>query len=106
MGEGCDLASNSGGGRRMNLREMIWDAQDGNCAYCGVSLTFAETTLDHVRPRSKGGANSYENLVVTCWSCNNTKGDSDPTEMQRAAVKVICRKVQELMAMNKQRYRK
>lgn len=46
--------------------------RDGHrCAYCGRTAT----TVDHVHPRSRGGADSWENLVACCLSCNNVKGD-------------------------------
>ena len=46
--------------------------RDGfRCAYCERSAD----TVDHVQPRSKGGADSWENLVACCLKCNNAKGD-------------------------------
>ena len=47
------------------------------CGYCGK----AATTIDHVQPRSRGGADSWENLVACCLLCNNLKGDRTPQEM-------------------------
>ena len=47
------------------------------CAYCGGSAA----TVDHVVPRSRGGADSWENLVACCLRCNNIKGDRTPAEM-------------------------
>lgn len=47
------------------------------CAYCDA---FANT-IDHVLPRSRGGADSWENLVACCLRCNNVKGDRTPQEM-------------------------
>lgn len=47
------------------------------CAYCGKSAT----TIDHVLPRSRGGRDSWENLVACCLRCNNVKGDKTPGEM-------------------------
>ena len=41
------------------------------CAYCGK----AASTIDHVVPRSRGGVDSWENLVACCLRCNNAKGD-------------------------------
>jgi 5-methylcytosine-specific restriction endonuclease McrA len=41
------------------------------CAYCPA----AATTIDHVVPRSRGGQDSWENLVACCFRCNNVKGD-------------------------------
>jgi 5-methylcytosine-specific restriction endonuclease McrA len=47
------------------------------CGYCSSSAT----TIDHVMPRSRGGADSWENLVACCLRCNNVKGDRTPQEM-------------------------
>ena len=53
--------------------------RDGHrCQFCGrgdVSLT-----VDHVLPVSRGGEDSWENLVAACVHCNNTKGDRTPDE--------------------------
>ena len=52
--------------------------RDGQrCAYCSSSAS----TIDHVLPRSRGGADSWENLVACCLRCNNVKGDRTPHEM-------------------------
>jgi 5-methylcytosine-specific restriction endonuclease McrA len=47
------------------------------CGYCGKTAS----TIDHVQPRSRGGADSWENLVACCLRCNNVKGDRTPAEM-------------------------
>lgn len=47
------------------------------CGYCGD----AATTIDHVVPRSRGGGDSWENLIACCLTCNNLKGDRTPREM-------------------------
>ena len=52
-------------------------ARDGHeCAYCGGRAT----TLDHVVPRSRGGDNSFDNLVAACGRCNQRKADRTPIE--------------------------
>lgn len=52
--------------------------RDGNrCGYCGGSAT----TIDHVQPRSRGGADSWENLIACCLKCNNKKSNRTPSEM-------------------------
>lgn len=52
--------------------------RDGHrCAYCGRSAN----TIDHVFPRSRGGKNTWENLVAACVKCNNIKSDRTPDEM-------------------------
>ncbi|MEE1622255.1 HNH endonuclease [Zafaria sp. Z1313] len=46
--------------------------RDGHaCAYCGRHAT----TVDHVQPRSRGGADTWENLVACCLACNSAKGN-------------------------------
>lgn len=40
--------------------------------------TFA--TLDHVLPRSRGGSDNLVNLVLSCVSCNSSKGKRTPGE--------------------------
>ena len=51
--------------------------RDGHkCAYCGK----AAHTIDHVHPKSRGGADSWENLVVSCRFCNLKKGRRTPQE--------------------------
>ncbi|WP_250004182.1 HNH endonuclease [Actinoplanes sp. M2I2] len=52
-------------------------ARDGRrCAYCGR----AASTIDHVLPRSRGGANSWLNTVAACYPCNQRKGNRTPAE--------------------------
>ena len=50
------------------------------CQYCNRSLAPKLLTLDHVVPRSRGGAGTWENLVASCYVCNNRKADRTPVE--------------------------
>jgi 5-methylcytosine-specific restriction endonuclease McrA len=50
------------------------------CQYCGQRFVPKALTLDHVIPRSRGGASSWENLVACCFPCNNHKADRTPSE--------------------------
>ena len=50
------------------------------CQFCGFAFATSELTLDHVLPRSRGGRSSWENLVASCYQCNNRKGDRTPEE--------------------------
>lgn len=53
--------------------------RDGHrCQYCGTNKP--PLTLDHVMPKSRGGAESWENLVTACVRCNNKKGNRTPEE--------------------------
>lgn len=50
------------------------------CQYCGEKLTNANGTRDHVIPKSKGGKNSWANLVACCKRCQEKKADRHPSE--------------------------
>jgi len=50
------------------------------CQYCHVVFPRKALTLDHVIPRSRGGGNTWENLVACCYPCNNRKADRTPSE--------------------------
>ena len=45
------------------------------CQYCGKYLEDEDQTIDHVLPKSKGGLNTWENLVLACPPCNQYKAD-------------------------------
>ena len=64
-----------------------WQAERGflECEYCGLKPLIIDAdnkhpmvaTLDHVIPRSKGGAEmDLSNLVVACRPCNAKKKDN------------------------------
>lgn len=55
--------------------------RDGNrCQYTGRLLRPDEGNLDHVVPRSRGGADSWENLVWSAKDVNQRKADRLPHE--------------------------
>ena len=43
----------------------------GLCAYCRCNRA---TTVDHLKPKSKGGSSLRSNLIPACHSCNHDKG--------------------------------
>jgi 5-methylcytosine-specific restriction endonuclease McrA len=55
-------------------RENIYRRDNFECVYCGCS-TQKLLTLDHVIPQSKGGKNTWDNLVTACKPCNSEKAD-------------------------------
>lgn len=46
------------------------------CAFCGRAFRDEKLSRDHVIPRSRGGKDVWTNVVTSCKSCNNLKGDS------------------------------
>ncbi len=60
-------------------RKNILRRDNHRCQYCGRSDL--PLTIDHVNPKSKGGTDSWENMVCACVKCNNKKGDRLPHEV-------------------------
>lgn len=66
---------------RQQWRQSIKDAWNNRCAYCGKppidddSLT--ELTIDHVRPKSRGGEDRTSNVIPACACCNQSKSSQD-----------------------------
>lgn len=58
-------------------RRGVLRRDEHRCCYCGTPAN----TIDHVLPRSRGGRDTWENLVACCLRCNNAKGDQTPGEM-------------------------
>ncbi len=50
------------------------------CAYCGRRDHPDELTREHIRPVSRGGADSWMNCVTACRGCNGRKGNRLPEE--------------------------
>jgi 5-methylcytosine-specific restriction endonuclease McrA len=78
---------------RRQVTNTFLFARDGyQCQYCGRhrnELRGREfLTRDHVLPVSRGGGNSWENVVTSCSACNNRKGDRVPRE---AGLSLQCR---------------
>ena len=67
--------------RRPKLCAKTIRERDGNrCQYTGRTLGPQEGSLDHVLPRSRGGADSWENLVWADKDVNARKADRLPHE--------------------------
>ena len=64
--------------RRIMLSRKNILRRDGfQCQYCGRR---DKLTVDHVLPKSRGGRDTWLNLVAACTSCNNRKGNRTPEE--------------------------
>jgi 5-methylcytosine-specific restriction endonuclease McrA len=67
--------------KRPKLSAKTIRERDGNrCQYTGRLLEPDEGSLDHVLPRSRGGRDTWENLVWSCKKVNARKGDRLPHE--------------------------
>lgn len=60
-----------------SLKSKIEQVDRDRCCYCltqeansGISMSF-----DHIRPQSKGGETTFDNVCLACRSCNEFKSD-------------------------------
>lgn len=69
---------------RADLLEEHLTRDGSTCAYCRIEMVYPwrhgelrsnRATLDHVKPLSKGGLDTYENTCACCQWCNATKAD-------------------------------
>ena len=70
----------TGGKKHKSKRRFLYELQEGRCAYCELPFSIDDMTLDHVIPKSKGGSDDIENIVVACRSCNWLKGPHETFE--------------------------
>ena len=56
-------------------RRNIYCRDSNTCQYCGRKCRTKELNIDHVIPKSKGGNETWENLVCACIDCNIRKGN-------------------------------
>jgi len=66
-------------------RRAVFARDRHRCQYCGSDH---HLTVDHVIPRSKGGPDSWDNVVTSCAPCNLKKGDRLP---HLANMRLACR---------------
>jgi 5-methylcytosine-specific restriction endonuclease McrA len=50
------------------------------CAYCGGEFSLDNLTRDHVQPSSRGGKDTWANVVSSCGGCNKYKDNRTPEE--------------------------
>ncbi len=67
------------GGIICNRQNIIWRDQN-TCQYCGKNFSTENLTIDHLLPKSRGGKNTWKNLVAACKKCNQKKGCRTPQE--------------------------
>ena len=56
-------------------RRAVFARDRHRCQYCGSDR---HLTVDHVVPRSKGGLDTWDNVVTSCAPCNRKKADRPP----------------------------
>jgi len=73
--------------------DALFERDGWSCAYCGRGIgelrrKGVRLTRDHVVPVSRGGSDSWRNVVAACEPCNNAKGSRTPEEAGLALERV------------------
>ena len=63
----------------LNNRELF-HRDRGLCAFCGGDFSPQKLTCDHLLPLSRGGRDTWMNVVTACRVCNQKKGNRTPEE--------------------------
>jgi hypothetical protein len=62
-----------------NIKARMW-SEDPHCHFCRRWIPYRVSTLDHYIPKSNGGDDSPDNLVLCCRECNKRKGELSAEE--------------------------
>lgn len=57
------------------MRFSIYKRDGYRCRICGRTQSSDYLEIDHIKPISKGGKSTYDNLQTLCRRCNKEKGD-------------------------------
>ena len=72
--------------------EKLYERDGGKCKICGVTCDWDDKyvhesgciitgnnypSIDHIKPLSKGGLHSWDNIQLTCRHCNSVKSDKE-----------------------------
>jgi 5-methylcytosine-specific restriction endonuclease McrA len=70
--------------RRQVTNTFLFARDEYSCQYCGRHRSELKgrqfLTRDHILPISRGGENTWANVVTSCSPCNNRKGNHLPEE--------------------------
>ena len=65
-----------------SLRYQVLSQAKGRCELCGISKDEKALDVDHIVPKSKGGADDITNLQALCYTCNRQKRNTDDTDFR------------------------
>jgi 5-methylcytosine-specific restriction endonuclease McrA len=76
------------------------------CAYCGRAFNYFRLTRDHITPLSRGGRDTWMNVVTACRHCNGHKRNRMPEEagMELLYAPYVPNKAEYLILTNRRIY--
>jgi len=83
--------------RNIHMRCRLAEAQNWRCCWCGIDCIPEpnhknSATIEHVTPRSLGGADEWENYAMACARCNHRRGIASVEDMLAGRVKAVQKK--------------
>ena len=85
------------------LREYLLEKFRRKCAYCGK--TDVPLEIEHIVPKSRGGADRASNLTIACNPCNQKKGNQTAAEFGHPQVQEQARRpLRDAAMMNATRF--
>lgn len=64
---------------------MLWSHLDGKCHVCQIKTDLygkgsrdpKMATVEHIKPKSKGGTDSWANITLLCHACNQNNANKE-----------------------------
>ena len=72
-------------------KHVLYGQQEGLCGGCRGDFPFKLYEVDHVVPRSRGGADHLDNLQLLCSHCNRIKGDREQSYLMARLKELVIR---------------
>ncbi len=69
------------------IKEYLLEKFNRRCVYCGATNVPLE--IEHVIPKSRGGTDRIDNLVIACHECNQKKGNRTAEEFGYAEIQKL-----------------
>lgn len=96
------------GSYKRKLRDMLCEAQNWRCCYCGVRLVddlkaHDGKSVDRVVPGSAGGGYAWSNCVAACKRCNELRSSMDAYRFARLLELMDRRQVERMIRKQKRK---
>lgn len=78
--KGLDKAAKKRRAVPLLTNKKLFARDEHICMYCATEFSAILLTRDHVMPTSRGGPDTWDNVVTACKGCNSRKDDKTPEE--------------------------